>query len=329
LRGGLDIALFTPGHRGGRPLQLSLVPSVEGLDPAERKQVFRTAAHSIAAMLRLKQGASDEAKRALLLNAVQLLCEIRGSATVSEVAKLLESDDPAFRDIVGPLDKERPKLAMQLKSFEMMNQELLAEDGETLDIERLFGIHQHAISGKTRLSVISTRFFDGDDATLFWIAQLIGELNRFAARRPASELQGLVVFDEADMYLPASRQPATKGPMESLLKRARSAGLGVMLATQSPGDLDYRCRENVLTWLIGRIKEPRALEKLKPLAGGAGIDANATFPKQAVGQFYLLTDGGARAFQADRSLVDTEQLSEQQILIFAQGSATLSGLPPS
>jgi DNA helicase HerA-like ATPase len=154
-----------------------------------------------------------------------------------------------------------------------------------------------------------------------WVAQLIGELNRFAARRPASVLQALVMFDEADLYLPANRQPATKAPMESLLKRARSAGLGVMLATQSPGDLDYRCRENVLTWLIGRIKEPTALEKLRPLAGSAGIDPSLAFPKQSVGQFHVITDDKARAFQAERSLMDTEQLSERQILVLAQGSA--------
>lgn len=73
----------------------------------------------------------------------------------------------------------------------------------------------------------------------------------------------VAVVDEADIYLPAIRQPATKARMEDLLKRARSAGVGLFLATQSPGDFDYKCKENVRTWLIGRVKEPRAIEKLK------------------------------------------------------------------
>src|SRR5438445_6781491 len=81
----------------------------------------------------------------------------------------------------------------------------------------------------------------------------------------AARLQAVFLFDEADVYLPATRQPATKAPMEDLLKRARSAGVGVFLATQSPGDFDYKCKENVRSWLIGRVKETRAIEKLKPI----------------------------------------------------------------
>jgi len=324
LRSQLDIALFTPGHRSGRPLHLSLVPSVDGLNDADRNLVYHHAAHSIASMLHLKQSPTDEAKRAILLNAIKLLCEVRGRASVSDVARLLEGDDSGLRERLGALDKERPKLVMQLKSFETMNQELLADDGEPLDVERLLGINQHKITGRTRLSIISTRFFDGDAAALFWVAQLIGELNRFAARRPSAALQAVVMFDEADMYLPAMRQPATKAPMESLLKRGRSAGLGVMLATQSPGDLDYKCRDNVLIWLIGRIKEPRALEKLNPVAGAAGIDASVAFPKQGIGQFHLITEGTGRGFQSDRSLIGTEQLSEQQILDLARATSVPS-----
>ena len=53
---------------------------------------------------------------------------------------------------------------------------------------------------------------------------------------------------------PAVGKPATKGPMEGLLKRARSAGIGLFLATQSPGDLDYKCRDQILTWLLGRVQ---------------------------------------------------------------------------
>ena len=57
--------------------------------------------------------------------------------------------------------------------------------------------------------------------------------------------------------------------MEDLLKRARSAGVGAFLLTQSPGDFDYKCKENVRTWLIGRVKEQRAIDKLKPMLGGS------------------------------------------------------------
>src|ERR671929_1621730 len=90
-------------------------------------------------------------------------------------------------------------------------------------------------------------------------------IGRWMGQHSGPRLQAVFLFDEADLYLPAVRQPATKGPMESLLRRARSAGVGLFLATQSPGDFDYRCRDQVLTWLVGRVKEPVAIAKLKPM----------------------------------------------------------------
>jgi DNA helicase HerA-like ATPase len=130
-------------------------------------------------------------------------------------------------------------------------------------------------------------------------------------------LQAAIMFDEADIYLPATSKPPTKGPLESLLKRARSAGISVMLATQSPGDLDYKCRENVRNWLVGLVKEPRALDKLKPLLSDAKLDATAVLPKQKVGQFFLLSETGATPFVAAMNMLETKQLSEPEILRIA------------
>ena len=127
----------------------------------------------------------------------------------------------------------------------------------------------------------------------------------------------MVLFDEADVYLPAIRQPATKAPLESLLKRARSAGLGVLLATQSPGDMDYRCRDTIRSWFLGRIKEPTALAKLKPMLSGAAFDVASKLPSQDTGEFHLARAGEVTQFNAHRSILTTEQLSDQQLLAVA------------
>src|SRR5262245_27110657 len=130
------------------------------------------------------------------------------------------------------------------------------------------------------------------------------------------------MFDEADIYLPATSKPPTKPPLESLLKRARSAGISVMLATQSPGDLDYKCRENVRNWFVGLVKETRALEKLKPLLSESKLDAKAVLPKQKVGQFFMLSETAALPLTAERNLVETQQLSEPEIIGIASGRAS-------
>jgi DNA helicase HerA-like ATPase len=127
------------------------------------------------------------------------------------------------------------------------------------------------------------------------------------------------LFDEADFYLPAgNKQPATKAPMEDLLKRARAAGVGVFLATQSPGDFDYKCRENVRTWLIGRVKEPRAIEKLKPMLAAAKGDPASKLAGQATGEMHLIRESDVAPVRSDESFIRTEQLPESRIAELAR-----------
>jgi DNA helicase HerA-like ATPase len=80
-------------------------------------------------------------------------------------------------------------------------------------------------------------------------------LARFASAHPSRELQAVIMLDEADLYLPAIGKPASKQPLENALRRFRSNGIGIMLATQSPGDIDYRCLKTFRPgWLAGSKK---------------------------------------------------------------------------
>lgn len=107
--------------------------------------------------------------------------------------------------------------------------------------------------------------------------------------------------------------------MENLLKRARSAGLGVLLATQSPGDFDYRCRDNVKSWFVGRVTQQTAIDKMKPLLSEARADVAGKLPGQGTGEFFLLGEGAQPVpLRADRSLLATEQLPEEEILRLAR-----------
>ena len=106
--------------------------------------------------------------------------------------------------------------------------------------------------------------------------------------------------------------------MENLLKRARSAGLGLLLATQSPGDFDYKCRDNIRSWFVGRVKEPTALAKMKPMLSECRVDIAAKLPGQEPGQFHLLRDGGATGLRAGRSALTPVQLPEERIVTLAR-----------
>jgi len=160
----------------------------------------------------------------------------------------------------------------------------------------------------------------------FWVSQLLVAVSRWCAKSPQPHLQAVFLFDEADVYLPAgTKQPATKAPMEDLLKRARSAGVGMFLATQSPGDFDYKCKENVRTWFIGRVKETRAIEKLKPMLAAAKGDVTDKLAGQATGEFYLVRESSVTAVRSDQSFVRTEQMPENQIADLARLSVNNRG----
>lgn len=98
----------------------------------------------------------------------------------------------------------------------------------------------------------------------------------------------------------------------------RTFAVGVFLATQSPGDLDYKCRDQVRAWLVGRVKEPTAIAKLKPMLEAGRVDAAAKLPGQATGEFFLIREGEVLAVKAKPSLIETRQLPEERILQLAR-----------
>ncbi|OWK39170.1 hypothetical protein FRUB_06252 [Fimbriiglobus ruber] len=324
LRAAVDVHLYTPGADAGRPLAIPIVPSDLGqLTAADREQVAQYAAASLGAMMGYK-GKNPDAKLVILQKAIEVLARAAGATvTVKAVQKLVADRDDALTNAVdGFEDKHYKRLAEDLLTLAHQHRRLL-EGADQLDVDTLLGRGTAAVAGKVRLTVINTQFLGDPVTTDFWVSQFLLAVDRWRAKNPAPDgiLQAVFLFDEADQYLPATRQPATKGPMERLLKMARSAGIGIFLATQSPGDLDYKCRDQVLTWLIGRVKEPVAINKLKPMLEGARVDATSKLPNQEVGQFYLVRESDVTAIKVDRNLIPTSQLPENRVLAAAQRTA--------
>jgi hypothetical protein len=324
LRDKLDVAVFTPGEPTGRPLALPVVPpGFDQLPEAERERFAQYAAAALGSMIGFKSSDADKGQRAILAKAIETMAAVPGATiTVPILRDVIERQEDALLNAIGGAypDRYYATLGQRLLTLELNNRQLLT-GGEPLDIDALLGTGPYARAGRVRLSVVSTRFL-GDAAKLdFWVSQLLVAVSRWCAKSPQPRLQAALLFDEADVYLPAgTRQPATKAPMEDLLKRARSAGVGIFLATQSPGDFDYKCKENVRTWLIGRVKEPRALEKLKPMLAAAEGGVTDKLAGQATGEFYLVRESSVTAVRSDESFMRTEQLPENQIAQLAHAT---------
>lgn len=320
LHDSIDVALFTPGTENGRPITLPIVPTdFMKLSAAERQQVASYAAAALGGMMGYKPNTTDP-RPAILGKAIEVIAAQQSqSVSVRALQQLVEEQDESLLLAVGGFEaKHYKKLSENLLTLLLQRQTLLEGRGELLDVDALLGRGKHSSAGKTRLAIINTQFLGGSGAVDFWLAQFLQAAGRWAARNPSPDrLQAVFLFDEADQYLPATRQPATKGPMENLLKRARSAGIGLFLATQSPGDFDYKCRDQIRLWLVGRVKESTAIAKLKPMLDAARVDAASKLSGQGTGQFYMVREKEVLPIQTDRSLISTQQLPEDRILELA------------
>lgn len=319
LADAIDVAVYTPGRASGRPISITLLPNgINELPEHEQQLLANLSSAALGEMLHLKNSATHQKQSGTLSVALRILgSRYSREVTLADLIALLEDEDPELTDLTQRMDpsgKIRRDLVAQLDSLRHRNSALFEGGGESLRMESLLGLGPYARDGRTRLSIIYTGFLGDNENILFWVSQFLSEALRFCQRNPNDELQAVVMFDEADLYIPANAKPATAEPLQSLLKRARSAGLGLMLATQSPGDLDYKSRDQITSWFIGRVREDTALRKLKAaFQSESGLDPAAVLPHQTVGEFHLVQEGHVRSMKAQRSLIEAEQVPFDRI----------------
>ena len=320
LRDHIDVAVYTPGTVGdqGRPLSIAITPPGLGQFPShERLQIANYCARALGGILGYKQTGQDKTRTAILGQAIAVLSELQtdNPLNVNRLIEFIAEADPLLVNAIGYLDpKHCKKLAENLQTLSLMTGYLFSTQYEQLSTEQLLTSPHPE---KTRLSVINLGNLGDNANILFWVSQFLLDLNRYAQKHPSGNLQAVVLFDEADLYLPAVGKPSTKEPMESLLKRARAAGLGILLATQSPGDLDYKCRDQISSWFVGKITQPPALAKLKPLLSEAKVDVSSKLANQRIGEFFLLRAGNVTSLKSHMSLIQTEQVPIDKIQAIA------------
>jgi hypothetical protein len=187
---------------------------------------------------------------------------------------------PPF-DRVGSVDletffsaKARTELAMGINNLLASPGFASWMEGEPLSIAKLL----HTDAGKPRLSVMSIAHLS-EAERMFFVTILLNELVSWVRTQSGtSSLRAILYMDEVFGYFPPSANPPSKKPMLTLLKQARAFGLGVVLATQNPVDLDYKGLSNAGTWFLGRLQterdKARVLEGLEGASAAAGSSFN-------------------------------------------------------
>jgi hypothetical protein len=172
--------------------------------------------------------------------------------------------------------KDRTKLAMTLNNLLASPSFAAWMEGEPLDIQKIL----YTPDKKPRLAIMSIAHLD-DAQRMFFVTILLNEILAWVRTQPGtSSLRAILYMDEVFGYFPPTGNPPAKRPMLTLLKQGRAFGLGCMLATQNPVDLDYKGLSNAGTWFLGRLQTAR--DKARVIEGleGASAQAGSTFNKQ-------------------------------------------------
>ena len=280
-----EAVIYTPGSNAGLPLTILrsfAAPPQAILDDNEalRERVLTTAS-SLLGLLGIDADPVKAREHVLLSN---LLDHAWREGRDLDIASLIrEIQAPPIRQI-GVVDvdafyppKDRAALAMTLNGLLASPGFAAWMSGEPLDVQKLLWTKD----GKPRIAVISIAHLS-DAERMFFVSTLLNEVVAWVRQQPGtSSLRALLYMDEVFGYFPPTANPPSKLPMLTLLKQARAFGLGVVLATQNPVDLDYKGLGNAGTWLLGRLQtdrdKMRVLDGLESAAAAAGSFNRATY----------------------------------------------------
>lgn len=298
LKQSAEFVVYTPGSSAGVPVSVlkSFAPPGEAvMQDAEllRERIGATAT-SLLALVGVDADPA-QSREHILLSAI--FASEWGQGRSLDLPALIERiQQPGF-DKLGVMSletvfpsKERFGLAMQLNNLVASPGFQAWSEGVPLDVQNLL----YTLSGKPRHAIFSIAHLP-DAERMFFVALLLNQvLSWTRSQSGTTSLRAIVYMDEIAGYFPPSAMPPSKKPLLTLMKQARAFGVGVVLATQNPVDLDYKGLANAGTWFIGRLQTDRDKQRVLDGLEGAAAQASAKFDRATMDR--LLSRLGPRVF---------------------------------
>jgi hypothetical protein len=278
LREAADFRIYTPGSNAG--IQVSILKSFAAPPSALREdsellgERVNTTVTSLLGLLGIEADPIKSREHILLSN---ILNGAWAAGKDLDIAALIQQIQSPPMTKIGVLDLEsffpsgdRFQLAMSLNNLLAAPGFSAWMEGEPLDIQSVLYTPQ----GKPRVAIFSIAHL-GDAERMFFVSLLLNQvLGWMRTQSGTTSLRAILYMDEIFGYFPPVANPPSKLPLLTLLKQGRAFGLGVVLATQNPVDLDYKGLSNTGTWFIGRLQterdKARVIEGLEGVAAGSG-----------------------------------------------------------
>lgn len=262
----VPLKIYTPGSSAGLSINVLgsfSAPSAEVVnDPDTFSALINATTSSLLSLINIEAD-SLSSKEFLLLSNLFKHFWLQGEDLTLE-ALIGHITTPPFHKIgVLPLQSFYPQ-NKRLELAMLFNNVLSSVsfsswiEGEALDIQNLL----YDANGNAKITIFSIAHLN-DSQRMFFVTLL---LNRFIdwmrSQRGASTLKALLYMDEIFGFFPPSKNPPSKEPMLLLLKQARAFGVGIILSTQNPVDLDYKGLSNIGTWFIGKLQTQQDIAKV-------------------------------------------------------------------
>jgi len=296
LRAAADFAVYTPGSSAGLPV--NVLRSFAPPPPEMRSDadLFRERIQStVTALLTLMGIDADTiiSREHILMS--NIFEQAWSAGRGLDLAGLIRSIQQPPLERIGVMDlesfypsKERFQLALRLNNLLAAPGFEAWLTGDPLDIGQML----HTPAGKPRALIFSISHLS-DAERMFFTALLLNEILGWMRTQPGTaSLRAILYMDEIYGFFPPVKNPPAKQPLLTLLKQARAFGLGVVLSTQNPVDLDYKGLANTGTWFIGRLQTENDKERV--MAGLEGAAAGERFDRQRMGE--ILSGLGKRVF---------------------------------
>jgi len=325
LREAADFLVYTPGSTAGLPvsiLQSFSVPSPKILEDTELLgERVSTTATSLLNLIGVDADPLQSPEHILLANILKASWEAGQDLTLSSLIQSIQS--PPFSKL-GVMDlesvfssKDRFALAMRFNNLLGAPGFSAWLEGQPMDIDQIL----YSPSGKPRIAIFSIAHLN-DTERMFFVSLLLTQMvSWMRAQSGTTSLRALLYMDEVFGFFPPTKNPPSKTPMLTMLKQARAYGLGVVLATQNPVDLDYKGLGNTGTWFIGRLQTDRDMARVLDGLEGAAASSDGTFNRQKMEQ--MISGLGNRVFLMNNVHDDGPEIFETRwVLSYLRGPLT-------
>jgi hypothetical protein len=273
LKDAAEFSIYTPGSSYGLPVSIlkSFAAPVQSLieDNELLGERIETTVTGLLGLVGIEADPVKSREHILLSTILDWAWKQGKDLDLTQLIQLVQSPPV---DRVGVLDVESFYPAKDRFDLVLALNNVLAApgfsawlEGDPLDIDEVL----YTREGKPRIAIFSIAHLN-DAERMFFVCLLLNQvLSWVRAQSGTTSLRALLYMDEIFGFFPPVANPPSKPPMLSLLKQARAFGLGLMLTTQNPVDLDYKGLQNAGTWFIGRLQTER--DKARVMEGLEGV----------------------------------------------------------